>query len=35
MLMAVKSKTRLNWTIEFETNDQEKWEKALSFIIIK
>ncbi|WP_440691968.1 Wzz/FepE/Etk N-terminal domain-containing protein [Candidatus Pelagibacter sp. HIMB1695] len=24
--------TRLNWTIEFEINDQEKWEEALSFI---
>ena len=24
--------TRLNWAIEFEINDQEKWEEALSFI---
>src|SRR5210317_904624 len=24
--------TRLNWTIEFEINDQENWENALSFI---
>ena len=31
--MAVKEvRTRLNWTIEFEINDQEKWEDALSFI---
>ena len=24
--------TRLNWTIEFKINDQEKWEEALRFI---
>ena len=27
-----RGETRLNWTIEFEINDQEKWENALSFI---
>ena len=27
-----RSETRLNWRIEFEINDQEKWEEALSFI---
>jgi LPS O-antigen subunit length determinant protein (WzzB/FepE family) len=27
--------TRLNWTIEFEVNDKDKWEEALSFIEIE
>ena len=27
-----RGETRLNWTIEFEINDKEKWEEALSFI---
>ena len=27
-----RGETRLNWTIELEINDQEKWEEALSFI---
>jgi LPS O-antigen subunit length determinant protein (WzzB/FepE family) len=27
-----RGETRLNWTIEFEINDQEKWEDILSFI---
>tara|TARA_B100000900_G_scaffold315718_1_gene274633 strand:+ start:1849 stop:3009 length:1161 start_codon:yes stop_codon:yes gene_type:complete len=27
-----RGETRLNWTIEFKINDQEKWEEALSFI---
>ena len=27
-----RGETRLNWTIEFEINDQENWEDALSFI---
>ena len=27
-----RGETRLNWIIEFEINDKDKWEKALSFI---
>ena len=27
-----RGETRLNWIIEFEVNDQKKWEQALSFI---
>jgi LPS O-antigen subunit length determinant protein (WzzB/FepE family) len=27
-----RGETRLNWTIEFEINDQENWENALSYI---
>ena len=27
-----RGETRLNWTIEFEINDKEKWGEALSFI---
>ena len=27
--------TRLNWTIEFEVNDEDQWEDALSFIEIE
>ena len=27
--------TRLNWTIEFEVNDEDQWEEALSFIEIE
>jgi LPS O-antigen subunit length determinant protein (WzzB/FepE family) len=27
-----RGETRLNWTIEFEIKDKEKWEDALSFI---
>ena len=27
-----RGETRLNWTIEFEINDEEKWEESLSFI---
>jgi hypothetical protein len=27
-----RGETRLNWIIEFEINDKDKWEEALSFI---
>ena len=27
-----KGETRLNWTIEFEVDDEDQWEEALSFI---
>jgi LPS O-antigen subunit length determinant protein (WzzB/FepE family) len=27
-----RGETRLNWTIEFELNDKDKWEEALSYI---
>ena len=30
-----RGETRLNWTIEFEVYDKDKWEKALSFIEIE
>ena len=32
MLMAVKrGETRLNWIIEFEINDKDKWEEGIKF----
>jgi len=30
-----KDETRLNWIIEFKSNEQKKWEQALSFIEIE
>ena len=30
-----RGETRLNWTIEFKINDQDKWEEALSFVEIE
>jgi len=30
-----KGETRLNWIIEFKSNEQKKWEQALSFIEIE
>ena len=30
-----KGVTRLNWTIEFQVHDKDKWEEALSFIDIE
>ena len=30
-----KGETRSNWTIEFEVNDEDQWEEALSFIEIE
>jgi LPS O-antigen subunit length determinant protein (WzzB/FepE family) len=31
----IKNETKLNWIIEFEVYDKDKWEKALSFIEIE